>query len=175
VTSPALTLVDLAAHLRDGPLEAAVNEADRLGRIDPEVLRVEIGRYRGLAGVGTLRRLLDRRTFRVTDSELERLFLRLVRGAGLPEPLTQQRVNGFRVDFCWPDLRLIVETDGLRYHRTPSQQAKDRLRDQAHVAAGFIVLRFTHSQIRFESENVIRTLHAVVERCRQRLVDSPGE
>jgi very-short-patch-repair endonuclease len=175
VTSPALTLIDLAAQLQHGPLEAAVNEADKLGRVDPETLRAELGKHRGLAGVGTLRRLLDQRTFRLTDSELERLFLRLVRRAGLPEPLTQQRINGFRVDFYWPDLGLVVETDGLRYHRTPSQQARDRLRDQAHVAAGFTVLRFTHAQIRFEPEDVINTLRAVVERCRPRLVDLPGK
>jgi very-short-patch-repair endonuclease len=35
-------------------------------------------------------------------------------------------VNGYRIDFYWPDLELVVETDGLRYHRTPEQQAKDR-------------------------------------------------
>ena len=37
-----------------------------------------------------LRQLLDRHTFRLTDSELERMFLRLVRRAGLPEPITQR-------------------------------------------------------------------------------------
>lgn len=26
-----------------------------------------------------------------------------------------------------PDLGLVVETDGLRYHRTPAEQARDRL------------------------------------------------
>ncbi len=34
--------------------------------------------------------------------------------------------------------------DGLRYHRTPAQQAADRRRDQAHAAAGLTPLRFTH-------------------------------
>jgi very-short-patch-repair endonuclease len=43
-----------------------------------------------------------------------------------------------------------VETDGLRYHRTPAQQAADRRRDQAHVAAGLTQLRFTHGQVRYE-------------------------
>ena len=51
-------------------------------------------------------------------------------------PLTKVWVNGFEVDFFWPELRLVVETDGLRYHRTPAEQARDRLRDQAHTAAG---------------------------------------
>ena len=31
-------------------------------------------------------------------------------------PLSRQQVNRFEVDFFWPDLGLVVETDGLRYH-----------------------------------------------------------
>jgi very-short-patch-repair endonuclease len=73
-------------------------------------------------------------------------------------------VNGFVVDFYWPDLGLVVETDGLRYHRTPAQQARDRLRDQVHLAAGMTPLRFTHAQVRFEPEYVERILASVV--CR---------
>ena len=164
VTTPARTLIDLSALHCPEYLEAWVNRADKLGLIDPETLRSELEQRRGMDGVPVLRAVLDRRTFRLTDSELERRFLRLVRRARLPEPLTQQRVNGFRVDFYWPRLRLIVETDGLRYHRTPAEQAKDRLRDQRLVAAGFTVLRFTHSQVAFEPDEVIATLYAVANR-----------
>jgi hypothetical protein len=39
--------------------------------------------------------------------------LAIARDAGLPAPLTGQVVNGFEVDFYWPDLGLVVETDGL--------------------------------------------------------------
>jgi very-short-patch-repair endonuclease len=95
---------------------------------------------------------------------LERIFLPLVSQAGLPLPLTRQRLNGFRVDFFWPDLRLVVETDGLRYHRTPSQQARDQVRDQAHIAAGFTPIRFTHEQVRYEEEYVRSMLRAVARR-----------
>jgi len=71
-------------------------------------------------------------------------------------------VDGFRVDFFWPENSLVVETDGLRYHRTPSQQARDRLRDQAHLAAGLTPLRFTYAQVAFERRYVIETLEKVV-------------
>jgi very-short-patch-repair endonuclease len=125
--------------------------------------------FGGEPGVAILRDTLDRRTFRLTDSELERRFLPLARQAGLPSPLTQQWVNGFRVDFYWPKLRLIVETDGLRYHRTPAQQAEDRLRDQVHAANGFTPLRFTRAQVRYEPGHVRETLAAVVERLRAAL------
>lgn len=88
-----------------------------------------------------LREVLDRRTFRLSDSDLEILFRRIVAKAGLPTPLAKQRVNGFEVDFHWPDLGLVVETDGLRYHRTPAAQARDAERDRAHVLAGLAPLR----------------------------------
>lgn len=162
VTCPALTLLDLASTLSSTRLEAAVNAADKLDLIDPERLREELRRLAGRPGATALRKLLDRSTFRLTDSELERRFLRLIRSARLPTPETGRRVNGVRVDFYWPTLGLIVETDGLRYHRTPAQQARDRLRDQAHARAGLTALRFTHAQIRFEAPMVAATMKAVL-------------
>ncbi|HET7574905.1 MAG TPA: DUF559 domain-containing protein [Solirubrobacterales bacterium] len=113
--------------------------------------------------------MLDARTFRRTDSELERRFLRLVRGADLPLPETGRRVNGFKVDFHWPDLGLVVETDGITYHRTPAQQARDRVRDQTHTAAGLTTLRFTHVQVRDEPRRVAAVLGATIRRLKLRL------
>lgn len=164
VTGLVRTLLDLAMQLPVAHLERAVNEADRLRLIDPETLRRELEGYRGRSGVRRLREILDRSTFRLTDSELERRFLRLVRAVGLTMPLTRQHLNGFRVDFYWPELGLVVETDGLIYHRTPVQQGRDRLRDQAHTAAGLTALRFTHEQVRFEPEYVKSTVLAVARR-----------
>ncbi len=137
-----------------------------LGLVDPEALRHFVDERPGLDGAPALRRVIDRRTFSLTDSELERRFLRLVLRAGLPTPLTQPHLNGFRVDFYWPELRLVVEADGLRYHRTPSQQVKDRLRDQAHTEAGLVPLRFTHFQISFEASRVVAVLRSVGQRQR---------
>jgi very-short-patch-repair endonuclease len=54
--------------------------------------------------------------------------------------------------------------DGLRYHRTPAEQARDRLRDQAHTAAGLAQLRFTHEQVRYEPEYVVRILAQTASR-----------
>ena len=164
VTTPAYTLIDLAARLAPAALETAVNEADKHDLIDPEALRIAVEAAGPRPGVAPLRRLLDRLTFTLTDSELERLFLPLARKAGLPALLTRQQVNGFRVDFFCADLGLVVETDGLRYHRTPGQQAADRLRDQAHTAAGLTALRFTHAQVRFEPAHVKATLATVARR-----------
>jgi very-short-patch-repair endonuclease len=174
ITGPARTLVDLATLLTPEQLEGAVNEADKLALIDPEALRAAVDAHQGFDGVAALRKVLDRRTFALTDSELERRFLRLVRRAGLPPPRTRERANGFQVDFFWPELGLVVETDGLRYHRTPAQQAKDRRRDQAHTAAGRTPLRFTHAQVRFEPRYVAETLATVVRRLVTQIAATGG-
>jgi very-short-patch-repair endonuclease len=164
VTSPVSTLVDLAATLPTNALEAAISEADKRDLTSPESLRDAVLALPRRPGIAKLRKLLDRHNFRLTDSELERYFLPIARRAALPPPLTQQWVNGFRVDFFWPELGLVVETDGLRYHRTPAQQAADRRRDQVHTAAGLTPLRFTHYQVRYEAALVTQTLGAVASR-----------
>ena len=186
VTSPATTLLDLAVRLDRPALERAINEADRRDLIDPERLRAKADGMTGRSGVRALRNALDRHTFTLTRSELERAFLGIVRRAGLPRPQTRAIVNGFEVDFFWPGFGLVVETDGLRYHRTTSQQARDRLRDQTHLRAGLTALRFTHHQVARQPDHVAELLRSqaaaavapepnhVHTRGRRRGVDSLG-
>jgi len=169
VTSPAQTLVDLATELDPIALERAVNNADKRDLIDPEALREDLPRFAGEPGIRPLRHLLDKLFFRLSDSDLEIYFRRVVRTARLPIPLTKQRVNRFEVDFFWPDLGLIVETDGLRYHRTPSAQLRDARRDRAHVMAGMTPLRFTHYEVRYESARVRAELVKTVTMLRRRV------
>jgi very-short-patch-repair endonuclease len=164
VTTPIQTLIDIALRLEREPLEAAINQADKIDLCDPEELRSALDESAGERGVRALRKVLDRRTFTLTDSELERRMLRIVRGLGLSKPETGVWVNGFKVDFYWPELGLVVETDGLRFHRTPAQQARDRIRDQAHTAAGLTPLRFTRAQVKFEPGYVGEVVDKVARR-----------
>ena len=158
VTTPARTIVDVATEMGPDRLERAVNEADKLDLLDAEEFGLGLDRFAGEPGVRPLRRLLDPYTFRLSDSDLEIAFRPIARAAGLPPPLTKERVNGFEVDFFWPHLGLVVEADGLRYHRTPSEQTRDRLRDQTHTAAGLTHLRFTHWQVYYDRPHVRQVL-----------------
>ena len=174
ITSPIRTVVDMALRLDRRGVERMINEADKYDLVHPPGLRAALDARAGEPGVAKLRFILDRRTFRLTKEELERRVLPLARKAGLPVPLTGQWVNRFEVDFYWPDLGLVVETDGLRYHRTPAEQARDRLRDQAHTAAGLTPLRFTHEQVRYEPAHVLAVLQATARLLAERSSQSPA-
>jgi uncharacterized protein DUF559 len=160
VTTPACTIVDMAPRLTRDGLEGMIGQADLLGLITPIALRREAGRYRHRPGAHRVIATIDRRAFRLTRSQLERLFIPIATRAGYPLPLTRHWVNGYEVDFYWPELGLVVETDGLTYHRTAAQQAEDRVRDQIHTASGLTCLRFTHEQVAYEREHVHRILAA---------------
>jgi very-short-patch-repair endonuclease len=159
--TPLFTIIDLAAHLDEKPLTRALNEADRLDLVDPDELASLVESLRNRRGIRKLRSLLS--DYTRTDSDLEGRFLALARQAGLPQPQTQIELHGHRVDFYWPDLELVVETDGLTYRRTPAQQAADRKRDQTLTAAGLRCVRFPNQQVRAEPADVIAVLKRLAQ------------
>ena len=169
LTQPVQTFLDLAIITGPKGLERAINEADKHDVIDPDALRKALDDHVGEMGVRPLRRILDKHTFRLSDDELERLFRPLAAAAGLPVPLTKVDLNEFEVDFFWPDLGLIVETDGWRYHRTPATQTRDALRSQTHTAAGLTPISFSHWQVKYEPDHVLNILRRTAAHLRPRL------
>ena len=94
---PARTLLNQARRDLGRELEADVNAADIHGLITPDGAADGSSADFGVAGVVALRDVLDRHTFRLTDSELERLFLPLTARAGLAlpaDPPAGERVQG---------------------------------------------------------------------------------
>lgn len=168
VTQPVRTFLDLASVTGPKTIERAINEADKLDVIDADSLRRALDDYRGQPGIRLLRLVLDEHTFRLSDDELERLFRPLATTAGLPTPLTKVIVDKFEVDFFWPELGLVVETDGWRYHRTPSAQTRDALRFQRHTASGLTPLRFSHYQVKYQPRHVEDILRKTVANLRGR-------
>jgi very-short-patch-repair endonuclease len=152
------TITDMALLLDRGPLETLVNNADKRNLIDPEALRAALDRRTRRPGIGKLKAVLDRATFIYTDSDLEKALLPLARRAGLRKPESQVNLGAGRTDFYFPGL--VVECDGLRYHRTAFTQNKDLVRNNAHMLQSAITLRFSHAQINYEPDYVVATLSA---------------
>jgi uncharacterized protein (DUF1697 family)/very-short-patch-repair endonuclease len=163
ITTPSRTLVDLAATLRtDRLLERAFDEAHILELLDHAAVAEISARTRN--GRRRLRRVLATHTAgtTATASGLEEAFLALTRAANLPAPLVNHRIGRMRVDFLWPQERLVVETDGGRYHRTPTQRAADRRRDALLTKWRYHVLRIPGDEIDEDPEAVRATVHAAL-------------
>ncbi|MEX2538297.1 MAG: type IV toxin-antitoxin system AbiEi family antitoxin [Actinomycetota bacterium] len=164
VTSPNRTLIDLAGVLSPDQLEAALDTAVALGlvsiaRLERYIDERRLGRNRG---VGRLRALLHDRAKGVPEGELERRFLRLIRGLGIPEPIRQQRSGRRRIDFAYPEQRIMIELDSWVHHRTPSQQRSDNRRQNELVLRGWQPLRFTWYDVEPDSPMLatLKQLHA---------------
>lgn len=89
-----------------------------------------------------------------TRSELEYLFLRLCRRQRLPAPQVNVRIGPLVVDFLWAEAKLVVETDGYRYHRGQVAFEDDHRRELELRARGYDVMRFSYRQVTAESKRV---------------------
>lgn len=150
--SPAETVFRMAEYVGpwrlvrmiDALLLDQADSADELGDV---YLRHQGERLRGMAKLRPL--LLERLGDgpAPTESALEALAETIFSNIELPPVVRQAPLpwdpEAGRVDMFVPDWRLIIELDGRRWHaRTDSFEA-DRLRDNAAVASGYSVLRFT--------------------------------
>jgi Transcriptional regulator, AbiEi antitoxin/Protein of unknown function (DUF559) len=148
-TSVARTLLDLAEVVSAHALERAFDRAEVLELLDMRALAAVMRRNPGRRGLAPLRALISNLdpARRFTRNQLERRFLGLCDGAGLPRPLVNAHLllEGAYVeaDFHWPDHRLVAETDGWASHSTRHAFQRDRHRDQLLLRAGYRVVRFT--------------------------------
>jgi predicted transcriptional regulator of viral defense system len=161
VTTPARTLLDLAATLTPRALERALDEAEVKQLYDRSSLDALARAHSGERGARALTQALDEDGEpTLTDSELEELMLALCADHDLPRPQPRAWVAGLRVDFLFAASRLVVETDGYRYHRTRRAFERDRERDAILARAGYRTLRFTHRQLTRYPASVAETIRS---------------
>jgi very-short-patch-repair endonuclease len=159
VTSPARTLVDLAAEVEPLQLESLVADAERRGLVRRRELAAaaEAGGQR--SGCARLReRLRQEHASSLTRSDTEKRLLRLIRAASLPRPEHNVPVGPYEVDTLWRDAHVVVELDGYEFHSSRASFERDRARDAELQASGFAVLRFTWRQVKHQPELVIARL-----------------
>jgi very-short-patch-repair endonuclease len=161
VTTVARTLLDLASSLPRRALERALDQAEIRDLYDRRELEAIARVHAGERGARRLQQALDADGEpTLTDSELEELMLALCREQKLEQPIPRAWVAGLRVDFLFAASRLVVETDGYRYHRTRRAFERDRERDAILARAGYRTLRFTHRQLTREPTMVADTIRS---------------
>ncbi len=97
-----------------------------------------------------------------TDNDFEDRMRALVAKAGLPQPIAQYPFGPYRLDFAWPEHKVIVETDGWATHGPRAAFEDDRAKDAMLLAAGWRVLRVTYRRLRREPMLVAVQLAAVL-------------
>ena len=161
VTTPGRTLQDLATAVPRRTLEKAAEMA--------EALRLHVELDPDHPGAARLASVLERHDLHsTTRSPLEDEFLELCDRHGIPRPLVNSYVEGFEVDFVWPEARLIVETDSRTYHGTAEAFERDRARDARLTAAGWRVVRFTRRRVRFDDRAVAKVVCVLLDLEAQR-------
>ena len=164
VTTPARTIVDLAGTLSARSLRETIERAQDRRRFHPGQIRASLAHGRRRPATGPLTDLLELMQPDADNarSHLERLFLALARGTGLPRPEVNRVIGGRRRDFSWPQQRLVVEVDGYRYHSSRQAKRRDHRRDRELTALGWRPIRLTYEEVAFEPNEIARELGALL-------------
>jgi hypothetical protein len=154
-TTVARTLLDLAEVVNHRALERAFDQAEILEVLDLRALNDQIHRNRTRAGARSVKRILNEHYIgsTLTQSDLEEAFLALCRRISVPQPELNRWIDlhddepMIWADFVWRGQRVIVETDGGRFHGTHQARERDPRRDQRATLAGWRPVRTTWRQV----------------------------
>ena len=164
VTSPARTLVDLAATLTSARLESAVEDTFHRRLCLPADVADVLASSSTAKGRRRLAEILTARgDGAALNRELEVRVARLIRGSAVPPAARQHVVNvggiDWSIDFAWPDRRVGVECDGYEHHGT-SREAfdQDRLKAAALASAGWRIVPVTWTEATRRADRFLERL-----------------
>jgi len=170
----ALVLLDICAILNRYQAGRLIDEALRRKLVTLAQLQqalILIG-GRGKSGTRMFRQLISERddTDALTDSELERIFKAFAGRYG-HAPTLHHKVFDERgefvaeVDYAFVGARVAIQLDSFKWHTSRTQFERDRKQDVIMGRLGWVVLRFTWYQVRYETEWVFEQIaHALKAR-----------
>ena len=165
LTAPAHTLIDLAPDSSLDELERLISETRIKGLLPNGELERALERAGRRRGTARIRAYLSaEEDEEYTRSKGERRMRQLLRAAGLPLPRVNTRAAGYEIDFLWEEERVIVEVDGFRFHGHRRAFERDRRKDMALTAAGYLVIRLTWNQLKNEPFTVIAHIARALDR-----------
>ena len=169
VTRIERTLVDLAAVVDVDRLEDALDSALRRRLTTVNRLRLRVRSESGRHGIGKLRGLLDERDDRgrPSASRFETRLNRLLIRSGFPAMREYKIWNGgefvARVDFCFPEAKLIIEADGFRWHSGRRAWQRDRERRNQLTAMGWRVIQATWDDLTRRPTETVEKIRALLQ------------
>lgn len=168
IASPSLALVEAAGRESDRELDRLIAELARRRLLDLDQIDAAIARRRGMRGISRLKAALARYRPVAGDpaencSAFEREFAAwLAEHPEIPAPERNVRLGPWEVDFHWPVQRVVLETDGDQYHRTPRELERDRVKDVWLQRHGHKVIRVTEFRFAHYRPGILGDLSAMV-------------
>lgn len=173
------TLLDLAAVLPPDRVERAMAAAEAQRLWDRLSLAELVARHPAARGAHVIRAALadEQRVIGVTRSDLEELFLSIVRDLELPPPEVNVHIpvgdRLFECDCVWRSAGVIVELYSRAHHTDRAAFEPDRERDRALQVAGWRVVRITWRQLIAERRAVAADLWALLSPAGAAWIGSP--
>lgn len=166
-SSPAETVLTLSLRWPYAKLERLIDDGLAQGLLaihdfNPILDRLTFARQPGLKALRAIVGARSSDAYQPPTSELERLLFRLLDHPQLPHYTRQLPIRyeslAATVDAYNEDWAMIVEGDGRRWHTRKADFELDRQRDNAAVAAGLVVVRFTWKDLRYDPAGCLKTL-----------------
>jgi very-short-patch-repair endonuclease len=152
VTTVIRTIIAIEQRLTDPELIRAIQDARHARHLRPSTLAELLRRCRRAA------ELIDP-SQNPTRSKHEDDFVAWAKRHGLPTPRINVKVNGKEVDALFPEERVIVELDSVKFHDDPISFRTDRRRDRGSAARGFVTVRLLKEDLTDEdAEELHQTL-----------------
>ena len=154
VTNVTRTVFDLAGVITETDLDGIVEALIVGDRLNISAL-AELGktlRRRGKPGSAAVARIIARRGSGGDQArtKLETLGSRILHDSGLPEPAIEYPAPWNpheRIDAAYPEARLGIEWDSKAWHLSDRALRNDRRRDREAAIHGWVILRFTWSDL----------------------------
>lgn len=171
VAGVARALLDSSVGRTPDGVHSLIESCRRELRLSPGAL-VEALRLHarpGRPGIAVFRRAVALLRAVVTDSEFERLVLRDLHVAGVPEPAVHHVVrlpgeDPIEMDAAWVPQKIDLELDGSDHIDRRAKARRDRQRDRLLQRAGWLVPRYTWDDYVGDPDGLAAYVADLVER-----------
>ncbi|HET9721391.1 MAG TPA: hypothetical protein VFP55_15030 [Solirubrobacteraceae bacterium] len=164
-----LILLQLASNETRQEVDRLIEQAARRGLLNTREMEHTLDRHNGAPGTRALRAAFQAYTPAPFDkSGFEREVAEAIAAdPEIPPPLRNHlRFAGgvvWELDFYWEDARVALEVDGDRYHRTPRDRERDRIKDAKLMADGIVPMRITETRWMLDRGGALADLRAVLK------------
>jgi hypothetical protein len=169
LTAPAWTAVEIARTLHRPRALAVLDAALHSGSCTRGGLVAAVDGQKGRRGILEVRKLVplaDGRAESPMESEARLVFI----DGGLPLPELQYRfidLHGrvWRVDFAWPDAKVVAEYDSVEWHANTVGWKHDRMKSARLAECGWTSVPMVVDDVREYPEELVSRIFSHLERA----------